>query len=703
MPEFKNASTWLNEKYTNLMNQYISKLGTWVSESQKIDLYRKFLQLQKDEEKDIEDNNVTMELIERWINSNDPKYRNTCNSQANTHRIAKAIKKRVANDPTFWWDLSDSSDNEVMDWYYKNNPTIKNEAEKAIRCEIDVSSFLRNNWLEKSDIWSSSTFWTALWVIWGLWAWAIWAAGAFAWTDAFWNFADWVYRQNINQHSRDSINETKRWSLKDSIAESKKELSKLWDWVKSRQEATLYDYYESRINELQQALDNTKDVNERANIRQELYDLQKDYNEFTKNADSRVVAEWNIKDKQYYEDIIKRDEAKLKSMEETPLTRETAYDKWIRWFTNRQIARQADAAQMNLWNNEIGKYINKSTSKIDMKWIIDNINIDEISALEWDKDKLQAAWDLVKRDYNNSSYWELSAKQAQEIKNNLYKKLPSWTWNGKDITNQYKQILYEVSQWMKEELENKLSEEFGWDFKTKYREWWNLKELATDEINALNWKWAAWGRAWIINNIWWWVVTPLSSEWGYYLKKLNEWIKSIPWKIKNVASDLFWYVKENPVKAVKEWVKWLTKEMPATMIFDDMIEKQEYVQSNPFAQSVNALSVTPESQWTKLYDKSEVESMLKDPNFRDAADTLWFDLNNLAKKFNINTKEVNATVDKQNKQKAEDNKNKLSLSAKIENENKKNKTQNGTINQLNKITSLKSQKTTVWTKKKSSK
>jgi hypothetical protein len=62
--------------------------------------------------------------------------------------------------------------------------------------------------------------------------------------------------------------------------------------------------------------------------------------------------------------------------------------------------------------------------------------------------------------------------------------------------------------------------------------------------------------------------------------------------------------------------------MPATMIFDDMIEKQEYVQSNPFAQSVNALSVTPESQWTKLYNKSEVESMLKDPNFRDAADTL---------------------------------------------------------------------------------
>jgi hypothetical protein len=42
---------------------------------------------------------------------------------------------------------------------------------------------------------------------------------------------------------------------------------------------------------LQQALDNTKDVNERVNIRQELYDLQKDYNEFTKNADSRVVAE----------------------------------------------------------------------------------------------------------------------------------------------------------------------------------------------------------------------------------------------------------------------------------------------------------------------------------------------------------------------------------------------------------------------------
>jgi hypothetical protein len=41
--------------------------------------------------------------------------------------------------------LSDSSDNEVMDWYYKNNPTVKNEAEKAIRCEIDVSSFLRNN------------------------------------------------------------------------------------------------------------------------------------------------------------------------------------------------------------------------------------------------------------------------------------------------------------------------------------------------------------------------------------------------------------------------------------------------------------------------------------------------------------------------------------------------------------------------------
>ena len=135
--------------------------------------------------------------------------------------------------------------------------------------------------------------------------------------------------------------------------------------------------------------------------------------------------------------------------------------------------------------------------------------------------------------------------------------------------------------------------------------------------------------------------------------------------------------------------------MPATVIMDEMIKNQEYIQDNPMAQKANAFNAVSESQWSKLANKSEVEELLKTSEFREAADNLGLDLQNLAKKFKINSKEVNATVDKQNKQKAEDNKNRLSLSAKIENENKKNKPQNSTINQLNKTASLKSQKTTV--------
>lgn len=665
MPESSFTNTWLNEKYSNLMDNYISSLWTWVSNSQKMEIYRKFYDAQVAEEKRKNEDEAVVELIQKWANSNDPKFRNTCNSTANIKTIVNAIKDRTLSDPTFDWDLSDSSDNEIMTWFFWNNPGLSQELNDVIACKSDLSTFLQKSWLEKKQVkwnnWGISE-WTVLWVLWWWAAWLLWLGTAALWTDTAWNIWDWLYRQNINQSYRDSATLTTRKEAPRTLEEINKDI-----------EAT------------QKLLDESKN----SNMSEALKKKQQEYyeNQLERLNKNKLDAENDIK--KY-------------SPDKMPTSQETAYKYKIKWLTSTDIAAKAQSESKLLWN-EIQWQLENSTQTVNLKDILDRVDVDELARLEWDKAAVQAAVDMLKDEYKAAEYWKLSMLDANEIKSALYKKLPSWTWNGKDITNQYKKVLWEVASMLKEETQTKLWQEYWEDFAKKFIEWWNLHEIATNEISSLRGKWAVGGKIGALSTIWDMISTPISSEGWYYLKKANEAIKSIPWKIKNAAGDLLWYVKENPVKAVKEWVKWLTKEMPATVIMDEMIKNQEYIQDNPMAQKANAFNAVSESQWSKLANKSEVEELLKTPEFRDAADTLWLDLQNLAKKFKINSKEVNTTIDKQNKEKAEDNKNKLSLSAKIENENKKNKIQNSTINQLNKTASLKSQKTTVWTKKKSSK
>lgn len=665
MPESKTQTSWLNERYSNMMNNYISSLWGNISNSQKMEIYRKFYNAQVQEEKNEKEEEVSMELIQKWANSNNPTYKNMCNWQVNIHAIAKAIRDKTSQDPNFEYDFSDCDDNAIIDWYESNNPSLKSELDKVLCSESDLTTFLQKHWLEKrtvkSNNWSISE-WTVLWVLWWWAAWLLWLGTAALWTNAAWNIWDWLYRQNINQSYRDAATLTTRKEAPRTLEEINKDI-----------EAT------------QKLLDESKN----SNMSEALKKKQQEYyeNQLERLNKNKIDAENDIK--KY-------------SPDKMPTSLETAYKYKIKWLTSTDIAAKAQSESKLLWN-EIQWQLENSTQTVNLKDILDRVDVDEIARLEWDKAAVQAAVDMLKDEYKAAEYWKLSMLDANEIKSALYKKLPSWTRNDKDITNQYKKVLWEVASMLKEETQTKLWQEYWEDFAKKFIEWWNLHEIATNEISSLRGKWAVGGKIGALSTIWDMISTPISSEGWYYLKKANETIKSIPWKIKNAASDLLWYVKENPVSAIKEWVKWLTKEMPATVIMDEMIKNQEYIQDNPMAQKANAFNAVSESQWSKLANKSEVEELLKTPEFREAADNLGLDLQNLAKKFKINSKEVNATVDKQNKQKAEDNKNKLSLSAKIENENKKDKPQNSTINQLNKTASLKSQKTTVLTKKKSSK
>ena len=101
MPESNNQTSWLNEKYTKLMNDFISQYWN-VSQSQKMQIYRRFYNAQAQEEKNKKEEEASMELIQRWSDTNDPKYRNTCNWQVNIHAVAKAIRDKTAEDLWVW-------------------------------------------------------------------------------------------------------------------------------------------------------------------------------------------------------------------------------------------------------------------------------------------------------------------------------------------------------------------------------------------------------------------------------------------------------------------------------------------------------------------------------------------------------------------------------------------------------------------------
>lgn len=651
---------WLSESQIQMLEKQTANLTWWEKRQAQAKIYQMVINMQKQEKFNDDRLSANNELWSRSLDVKDTKQQNFMQNQSRMELAADRAKD------FFWLDAQTPTETAIWGMldYWQDKWVNLQLFEKYLN-EWDETFFYdlwmiqKENPFKKAEENKSNVWWNI-----AIWAWAtLWTAVGLMWTSPIWKLADLAYWSTISASKKDKDIQYTRDVAPKEIEE-----------------------YRKQVAEREQLL---KDIAEDSR-----------YSESMKQSASESIQ----KEIDSLNESIRKAEFRLDKAN-APTTAETAYEYGIKWVSSDDIWKKAELEANKLWNWWVQVKLDSSKERVNLKELLDEVDVSKLAKDNNEIPKLQEALDMFKESYKDPKYANMNMADANNFKSNLYDKIPASAWDGKEIQNAYKKVINEISSLVKTDTQEKLTAEFWEDIAKQYLDWANLHNIA--EWNKMEWL----GKSRIFKS---WVfskaaaavdtaLTPILSEWWYYMKKVNEWIKSIPWKIKNAASDLLWYVKENPVKAVKEWVKWLTKEMPATVIMDEMIKNQEYIQDNPMAQKANAFNAVSESQWSKLANKSEVEELLKTPEFREAAGKLWLDLNNLAKKFKINSKEVNTTVDKQNKQKAEDNKNKLSLSAKIENENKKNKIQNSTINQLNKTASLKSQKTTVWTKKKSGK
>ena len=655
MAQKNNMYPWLTDDQIKRLEEVISWL-TWAEkETVWTQIYNEVLRKNQQEKWDNDKTAAKNELRFRWMTNQDTTMWTSQVSSANLESLVDTAVKKWNLDPKQWSD-------QIFSWIV-SIARDKNIKESVLNDYLNNLNpeFLYQIWLEdrpeqnyalQNNLWTLKDWWIGA----GIWLWV-------AWTKTFWNVARGAYWITIPTSQKDKFIKYSRDVIPKEIDRYNKEIA-------------------NREKIIAEAEKNPK------------------YTESMKQS---------IREKYWAEidslrQTVNDAENRLNRAIDTPTTAESAYKYWVKWSTVDSIWKKAMEEADVLWNAWVKLKLDTSKQTLNLKELLDGININELAKDKTELKWLEEALETMKTLYKDAEYWNMSMAAANDFKSNLYDKIPTKAFEWKNVSA-FNKVITAISQSVKNATQQMLTQEFWEDVAKQYKEWANLH--AVQESSMLEWI----GKSNLVErslmnkltSVVQAVTNPLFSEWWYYASKLNEWIRSWLGKAKDAVKWLVNTVKENPVATIKEWVKWLTKEMPATVIMDEMIKNQEYIQDNPMAQKANAFNAVSESQWSKLANKSEVEELLKTPEFREAAGKLWLDLQNLAKKFNINTKEVNTTVDKQNKQKAEDNKNKLSLSAKIENENKKDKTQNSTINQLNKITSLKSQKATVWTKKKSGK
>jgi len=646
---------WLTDEQIKRLEEVISWL-TWAGkESARTQIYSAVLKKNQEEKWDNDRTEAKNELRFRWMTNQDQPTWTSQISSANLETLVDIAKKKRWSDPKQdSWEVFSGIVSMARDKHIKEETldNYLNHLDPEFLYQMWFEDRPEQNYALQNNLWTLKDWWIGA----GIWLWV-------AWTKTFWNIAKSAYWITIPTSQKDKF-------IKYSRDVTPKEID--------------------RYNK-------------------EIADREKIIAEAEKNPKYTESMKQSIREKYWAEidslrQTVNDAENRLDRAIDTPTTAESAYKYWVKWSTVDSIWKKAMEEANVLWNAWVKLKLDTSKQTLNLKALLDGININELAKDKTELKWLEEALETMKTLYKDAEYWNMSMAAANDFKSNLYDKIPPKAFEWKNVSA-FNKVITAISQSVKNATQQMLTQEFWEDAAKQYKEWANLH--AIQESSMLEWV----GKSNLVErslmnkltSLVQAVTNPLFSEWWYYASKLNEQIRGWLGKAKDAVKWLVNTVKENPVSAIKEWVKWLTREMPATVIMDEMIKNQEYIQDNPMAQKANAFNAVSESQWSKLANKSEVEELLKTSEFREAADNLGLDLQNLAKKFKINSKEVNATVDKQNKQKAEDNKNRLSLSAKIENENKKNKPQNSTINQLNKTASLKSQKTTVWTKKKSGK
>lgn len=661
MPESNNQTSWLNEKYTKLMNDFISQYWE-VSPSQKMQIYRRFYNAQVHEEKSKQEDEASMELIQKWADSKDPKYRNTCNWQVNIHAVAKAIRDKTAEDPNFEYDFSDCDDNAIIDWYTSNNPSLKSELDKVLCSESDLTTFLQQNWLEKKNVRQSNSWmlnWNTFWVLWWIAAWATALGTAILGSDTMGKLADFAYSSTI------------------------------WDTKRDK------DIKEVRKNAPWQIEDFNNEIARREKLIEEINN-NPEYSEWMKkSATTQLNKEINS-----LKDSVRLTEKKLE-WSKMPLSAETAYEYWVKWTTTDAIWRKAADEADKLWAKWVKLKLDTSKETVNLRQILDEIDVTKLAKDNNDLGKFEEALEMFKQAYKDPEYTKMSMAQANNFKSNLYDKIPASAWEGKEVQNAYKRVIEEIAKWVKVDSQEKLTKEFWEDVAKLYADWANLHNFS--ELTKMEWIGKnKFFQSWVFSKVAAWIdtlLTPALSEGWYALKKANEaikwaWKKVVEW-IKNLVST----AKENPVEAAKSWVKWakwLLRENALFAVWEQLTEWAKDAIDKWYLWKSTVLNANKAT-------KEEATEWLKDEWFVQYLRDTWMNPDKIIKDMWLDEKEINKALDNQRKLETKSKQAKIQgstvewkLKKEIENNDKTNPL-------LKKTTALKNQKAKVTTKKKSGK
>lgn len=513
----------------------------------------------------IMDNAKTM--YQAWLNTQDSKTKNNYMSWSNINSLAWAIIT-YADSKWKYDDYAWLESTQVVDKFLRKNPwrwyeewinqftgwkIWFDDVTRRIWINQTVSEYLLSEDMDDEEFdprmlsdyneeewgdslgesspntWKKWALWTA-WAILGWIAWAYWVPSAWYWG---WKFLDWAWNKMFESTVSTSEKEAslssnmlwEKYKLDDNVTEAEKglkEAKKKWKWIK----------------EAQEVLDNAK----------------KAKSDFIKN-------EW------------KKEVVKTRDTIKEPLGKSIT-----RWWTAEQRAWIAKKEADNIYEKIINPLLDKSKSTIKLSDVFSEMesDIDKIS-YKWRRDALKEIFDEFKNSIHDSD--EISLKEADKLKKDLWEQTPQKYFNGKDVSSEWRQLEADLWTKIKNKFHEILSKEAWIDTAKKYLDyhnWMDYKKAQDKLAKEPLFKGSVQDTIWKLSE--WW-----TQKLWYYMSKLWEWLeknsKKAYDKIVKGSYDkiveLINAVKKDP-KLLLKWWKWLLD--PVALLMPDFSYEsfQEY-------------------------------------------------------------------------------------------------------------------------------
>ena len=643
-----NMYPWLTDEQIKRLEEVISWL-TWAEkESARTQIYNAVLKKNQEEKWDNDRTEAKNELRYMWMTNKDQPTWTSQVSSANLETLVDIAKKS-------WWSDPKQDSWEVFSGIVSmaRDKNIKEETLNNYLNHLDPE-FLYQMWFEErpeqnyalqNNLWTLKDWWIGA----GIWLWV-------AWTKTFWNVARGAYWITIPTSQKDKYLKYVRNTTSNEIDRYNKEIAKR----------------EKIIAEAEKNPKYTESMKQ--SIREKYWAEIDSFKQTVNDAENR-----------------------LNKAIDTPTTAESAYKYWVKWSTVDAIWEKAMEEANVLWNAWIKLKLDTSKQTLNLKELLDGININELAKDKTDLKWLEEALETMKTLYKDAKYWNMSMAAANDFKSNLYDKIPPKAFEWKNVSA-FNKVITAISQSVKNKTQQMLTQEFWEDVAKQYKEWANLHSV--QESSMLEWV----GKSNLVErslmnkltSLVQAVTNPLFSEWWYYASKLNEWIRSWLSKAKDAVVWAVESIKNNPIETAKKWAKWakwLLRENALFAVWEKFTEDAKDEIDKWYLGKSTLLF------WNKA-SKEEATEWLKDPEFVQYLKDTWMNPSKIIKDMWLDEKEINTALNNQKKLETQSKVKKIQgstvewkLKTELENANKVNP-------QLKKQTTLKNQNSKIWTDEK---